>query len=222
MIAARTPGFVGADLANAMNEAALLSARRGKKEIGMRELEEAVDREMTGLERRSRVLTPKTKERIAYHECGHAIVGAKLPHTDPIHRVSIIPRGTSTLGHTLYLPSEEQVLISKQEIIDKIKVAMGGRAAEELIYSEVTSGAYSDLQQVTAMARAMVMDYGMSEKLGQVVYRRRAQSPRDNPFQTQDDFYGEKTAEAIDSEVRQIIDTCYDEAKRCWLRISMF
>lgn len=214
VIAARTPGFVGADLANALNEAALLSARRGKKEIGMPELEEAVDREMTGLERRSRVLTPKTKEKIAYHECGHALVGAKLPHTDPIHRVSIIPRGTSTLGHTLYLPSEEQVLISKQEIIDKIKVALGGRAAEEIIYGEITSGAYSDLQQVTAMARAMVMDYGMSEKLGQVVYRRRAMSPRDNPFQTQDDFYGEKTAEAIDEEVRQIIDGCYDEAKQ--------
>jgi len=214
VIAARTPGFTGADLANSINEAALLSARREKKVIGMRELEEAVDREMTGLERRSRVMTPKVKEKIAYHECGHALVGAKLPHTDPIHRVSIIPRGTSTLGHTLYLPAEEQVLISKQEIIDKIKVALGGRAAEELIFGEVTSGAYNDLQQVTAMARAMVMDYGMSENLGQVVYRRRSQSPRDNPFQTQDDFYGEKTAEAIDLEVREIVEKCYDEAKR--------
>jgi len=214
VIAARTPGFAGADLANAINEAALLSARRGKKEIGMRELEEAVDREMTGIERRSRVMTPKTKEKIAYHECGHALVGAKLPGTDPIHRVSIIPRGTSTLGHTLYLPAEEQYLISKQEIIDKIKVALGGRAAEELIYGEITSGAYSDLQQVTAMARAMVMDYGMSENLGQVVYRRRSMSPRDNPFQMQDDYYGEKTAEAIDHEVRTIIDTCYEDAKR--------
>ena len=214
VIAARTPGFAGADLANAINEAALLSARRGKKEIGMRELEEAVDREVTGIERRSRVMTPKTKEKIAYHECGHALVGAKLPNTDPIHRVSIIPRGTSTLGHTLYLPAEEQHLISKQEIIDKIKVALGGRAAEELIYGEITSGAYSDLQQVTAMARAMVMDYGMSENLGQVVYRRRSTSPRDNPFQTQDDYYGDKTAEAIDHEVRTIIDTCYEEAKR--------
>lgn len=213
VIAARTPGFAGADLANAINEAALLAARRGKKEIGMRELEEAVDREMTGLERRSRVMTPKTKEKIAYHECGHALVGAKLPHTDPIHRVSIIPRGTSTLGHTLYLPAEEQVLITKQEIVDKIKVALGGRAAEELIYGEVSSGAYSDLQQVTGMARAMVMDYGMSEKLGQVVYRKRG-GGRDNPFQAQDDYYGEKTAEAIDHEVREIIDNCYDEAKR--------
>jgi len=213
VIAARTPGFAGADLANSINEAALLSARRGKKEIGMRELEEAVDRETTGLERRSRVMTPKVKEKIAYHECGHALVGAKLPHTDPIHRVSIIPRGTSTLGHTLYLPAEEQVLITKQEIVDKIKVALGGRAAEELIYGEVSSGAYSDLQQVTGMARAMVMDYGMSEKLGQVVYRKRG-GGRDNPFAAQDDYYGEKTAETIDHEVRQIIDNCYDEAKR--------
>ncbi|MBL0062643.1 MAG: ATP-dependent zinc metalloprotease FtsH [bacterium] len=213
VIAARTPGFAGADLANSINEAALLSARRGKKEIGMREMEEAVDRETTGLERRSRVMTPKVKEKIAYHECGHAMVGAKLPNTDPIHRVSIIPRGTSTLGHTLYLPAEEQVLITKQEIVDKIKVALGGRAAEELIYGEVSSGAYSDLQQVTGMARAMVMDYGMSEKLGQVVYRKRG-GGRDNPFQAQDDYYGEKTAEAIDHEVREIIDNCYDEAKR--------
>ncbi|MCC6475427.1 ATP-dependent zinc metalloprotease FtsH [bacterium] len=212
LIAARTPGFVGADLANSINEAALLAARRGKKEIEMPELEEAIDREMTGLERRSRVLTPKTKEKIAYHECGHAIVGAKLPNTDPVHRVSIIPRGTATLGHTLYLPSEEQYLISKQEIIDKIKVALGGRAAEEIIYGEITSGAYSDLQQVTAMARAMVMDYGMSEKLGQVVYRRRGHTPRDNPFQTQDDYYGEDTAQLIDQEVKEIIDRCYTEA----------
>ncbi len=213
VIAARTPGFAGADLANAINEAALLAARRGMKEIGMRELEEAVDREMTGMERRSRVLTPETKEKIAYHECGHALVGAKLPNTDPIHRVSIIPRGTATLGHTLYLPSEEQYLITKQQIVDKIKVALGGRAAEELIYGEISSGAYSDLQQVTAMARAMVMDYGMSEKLGQVVYRRRGHTPRDNPFQVADDYYGEKTAEAIDQEVREIIDACYAEAK---------
>lgn len=212
LIAARTPGFVGADLANSINEAALLAARRGKKEIEMPELEEAIDREMTGLERRSRVLTPKTKEKIAYHECGHAIVGAKLPHTDPIHRVSIIPRGTATLGHTLYLPSEEQYLISKQELIDKIKVALGGRAAEEIIYGEITSGAYSDLQQVTAMARAMVMDYGMSEKLGQVVYRRRGHNPRENPFQTQDDYYGDDTAQMIDQEVKEIIDRCYAEA----------
>jgi cell division protease FtsH len=199
-------------LANSINEAALLAARRGKKLISQRELEEAVDREMTGLERRSRVMTPKVKEKIAYHECGHALVGAKLPNTDPIHRVSIIPRGTSTLGHTLYLPTEEQILITKQEIIDKIKVALGGRAAEELIYGEITSGAYSDLQQVTGMARAMVMDYGMSEKLGQVVYRKRGHG--NNPFQAQDDFYGEKTAEAIDQEVRELIDVCYVEAKR--------
>ncbi|MCB1059394.1 MAG: ATP-dependent zinc metalloprotease FtsH [Calditrichaeota bacterium] len=214
VIAARTPGFAGADLANSINEAALLAARRGKKLIGQRELEEAVDREMTGLERRSRVMTPKVKEKIAYHECGHALVGAKLPDTDPIHRVSIIPRGTSTLGHTLYLPAEEQVLITKQEIIDKIKVALGGRAAEELIYGEITSGAYSDLQQVTGMARAMIMDYGMSEKLGQVVYRKRGHGMQGNPFQAQDDYYGEKTAEAIDQEVRELIDTCYDEAKQ--------
>ena len=212
LLAARTPGFVGADLANAINEAALLAARKGKKEVGMADLEEAIDREMTGLERRSRVLKPKVKEKIAYHECGHALVGARLEHTDPIHRVSIIPRGVATLGHTLYLPTEDQYLVTKSEIIDKITAALGGRAAEEVIYGEVTSGAYSDLQQVTGMARSLVMDYGMSSKLGQVVYRTRSHGTREMPFQTQDDLYGEKTAQAIDEEVKQIVDDCYVKA----------
>jgi cell division protease FtsH len=213
VLAARTPGFVGADLANALNEAALLAARRGKKEISMEEFEEAVDREMTGIERRSRILKPKIKEKISYHECGHAIVGAKLEHMDPIHRVSIIPRGVSTLGHTLYLPTEDQYLITREEILDRITAALGGRAAEEIIFGEITSGAYNDLMQVTGMARAMVMDYGMSDKLGLLVYRRRTQPTREMPFPTQEDVYGEKTADAIDAEVRRIVDECYIRAK---------
>jgi cell division protease FtsH len=213
LIAARTPGFAGADLANAINEAALLAARRGKKELGMLELEEAVDREMTGIERRSRVLRPKVKEKIAYHECGHAIVGAKLKHTDPVHRVSIIPRGVATLGHTLYLPTEDQYLVSRAELIDRITSALGGRAAEELIYGEVTSGAYSDLQQVTGMARAMVMDYGMSEKLGQIVYRRRQGGMRETPFAMSEDMCSDHTADQIDHEVRAIVDACYENAR---------
>ena len=214
VIAARTPGFVGADLANVLNEAALLAARRGKKEIGMKELEEAVDREMTGIERRSRVLKPKVKEKIAYHECGHAIVGAKLKHMDPIHRVSIIPRGVATLGHTLYVPTDDQYLITKEEILDRITSALGGRAAEELVYDEITSGAHNDLMQVTSMARAMVMDYGMTKSLGLLVYRRRIPASRDVPFPTQEDAYSEKTAEAIDNEVRKIVDECYERAKQ--------
>ena len=220
VIAARTPGFVGADLANALNEAALLAARRGKKEIGMADLEEAVDREMTGIERRSRVLKPKVKEKIAFHECGHAIVGAKLTRMDPIHRVSIIPRGMSTLGHTLYLPTDDQYLITKEEILQRITAALGGRAAEELVFGEITSGAYNDLMQVTGMARAMVMDYGMSEKLGMLVYRRRMQPTRENPFPMQEDVVGDKTAELIDSEVKRIVDECYEQAKAI-LRESM-
>ncbi len=214
VIAARTPGFVGADLANVLNEAALLAARRGKKEIGMKELEEAVDREMTGIERRSRVLKPKIKEKIAYHECGHAIVGAKLKHMDPIHRVSIIPRGVASLGHTLYLPTDDQYLITKEEILDRITSALGGRAAEELVFNEITSGAHNDLMQITSMARAMVMDYGMSETLGLLVYRRRISPSREVPFPTQEDAYSEKTAEAIDMEVRRIVDECYETAKQ--------
>jgi cell division protease FtsH len=213
VIAARTPGFVGADLANSLNEAALLAARRGKKAVGMKELEEAVDREMTGIERRSRVLTPKVKEKIAYHECGHAIVGAKLKHMEPIHRVSIIPRGVATLGHTLFLPTEDQYLTSKEEILDRITSSLGGRAAEDLIFGEITTGAYSDLMAVTGMARSMVMDYGMSEKLGMLVYRKRMQPGRDNPFATSDDLYGEKTAELIDGEIKRIVDECYAKAK---------
>jgi len=220
VIAARTPGFVGADLANALNEAALLAARRGKKEIGMADLEEAVDREMTGIERRSRVLKPKVKEKIAFHECGHAIVGAKLTRMDPIHRVSIIPRGMSMLGHTLYLPTDDQYLITKEEILQRITAALGGRAAEELVFGEITSGAYNDLMQVTGMARAMVMDYGMSEKLGMLVYRRRMQPTRENPFPMQEDVVGDKTAELIDSEVKRIVDECYEQAKAI-LRESM-
>jgi cell division protease FtsH len=212
VIAARTPGFVGADLANALNEAALLAARRGKKEIGMEDLEEAVDREMTGIERRSRVLKPKVKEKIAYHECGHAIVGAKLPRMDPIHRVSIIPRGMSMLGHTLYLPTDDQYLITKEEILHRITATLGGRAAEELVFGEITSGAYNDLMQVTGMARAMVMDYGMSEKLGLLVYRRRMQPTRENPFPMQEDVFGDKTAELIDAEIKNIVDECYARA----------
>lgn len=212
VIAARTPGFVGADLANALNEAALLAARRGKKRIGMKDVEEAVDREMTGLERRSRVLKPKIKEKIAYHECGHALVGAKLEHMHPIHRVSIIPRGISTLGHTLYLPTDDEYLTTRSELIDRITAQLGGRAAEEIIYEDVTSGAYNDLMHVTGMARAMVMDYGMSEKLGLLVYRRRAQPSREYPFPQNEDIYGEKTAEAIDSEVKKIVDECYEKA----------
>ncbi|MBI5058288.1 ATP-dependent metallopeptidase FtsH/Yme1/Tma family protein [candidate division KSB1 bacterium] len=213
LIAARTPGFAGADLANAINEAALLAARRGKKEIGMQELEEAVDREMTGIERRSRVLKPKVKEKIAYHECGHAIVGAMLKHMDPIHRVSIIPRGVATLGHTLYLPTEDQYLITREELVDRITSALGGRAAEEVVFNEITSGAYNDLQQVTGMARAMVMDYGMSEKLGQLVYRKRSQPTREMPYAMNEDIYGEKTADVIDAEVRGIVDECYIKAR---------
>jgi len=214
VIAARTPGFVGADLANAINEAALLAARRGKKAIEMEEMEEAVDREMTGIERRSRVLKPKIKEKIAYHECGHAIVGAKLTRMDPIHRVSIIPRGMSTLGHTLYLPTDDQYLISREEILDRIAATLGGRAAEELAFGEITSGAYNDLMQVTGMARAMVMDYGMSDKLGLLVYRRRSQPTRENPFPAvQEDVYSDSTAEEIDEEVRRIVDESYERAK---------
>ncbi|MBM3324812.1 MAG: ATP-dependent zinc metalloprotease FtsH, partial [Calditrichaeota bacterium] len=171
IIAARTPGFVGADLANVMNEAALLAARRGKKQVSMAELEEAIDRVVAGLERKSRVLNPKEKEIVAYHETGHAIVGASVPDMDAIHRVSIIPRGVQALGYTLALPTEDRYLMTKTELLSRIKFALGGRVAEELIFGEVSTGAQNDLERATAIARSMITEYGMSERLGPLTYR---------------------------------------------------
>jgi cell division protease FtsH len=156
IIAARTPGFVGADLANVVNEAALLAARRGKKHVDMAELEEAIDRVVAGLERKSRVLNPKEKEIVAYHEAGHAIVGASVPDMDAIHRVSIIPRGVQALGYTLALPTEDRYLMTKTELTSRIKFALGGRVAEELIFGEVSTGAQNDLERATAIARSMI------------------------------------------------------------------
>jgi cell division protease FtsH len=216
IIAARTPGFVGADLANVMNEAALLAARRTKKMVTMAELEEAIDRVVAGLERKSRVLNPKEKEIVAYHETGHALVGASVPDMDAIHRVSIIPRGVQALGYTLALPTEDRYLMTKTELLSRIKFALGGRVAEELIFGEVSTGAQNDLERATAIARSMITEYGMSEKLGPLTYRKRGQ-----PFlglgrewaMPGSQEYGERTADDIDAEARDIIEKAYDEVR---------
>ena len=214
IIAARTPGFVGADLANVVNEAALLAARRGKKQVDMAELEEAIDRVVAGLERKSRVLNPKEKEIVAYHEAGHAIVGASVPEMDAIHRVSIIPRGVQALGYTLALPTEDRYLMTKTELTSRIKFALGGRVAEELIFGEVSTGAQNDLERATAIARSMITEYGMSEKLGPLTYRKRGQ-----PFMGREwavpggEEYGERTADEIDTETRTIIEKAYEEVR---------
>ncbi|HEY2437193.1 MAG TPA: ATP-dependent zinc metalloprotease FtsH, partial [Solirubrobacteraceae bacterium] len=168
MIAARTPGFAGAELANVINEAALLAARRGKSAVGMAELEEAIDRVSMGLERRSRVISPEERRRIAYHELGHALVAMTCPHADPVHRVSIVPRGVAALGVTQQLPADDRYLISQPELEDRLAVMMGGRAAERVVFGEMSSGAANDLQQATALARRMVEQFGMSPKVGPV------------------------------------------------------
>ena len=213
VIAKRTPGFTGADIANLINEAALLTARHGKKHISMNELEEATDRVIAGPERKSRLISLKEKEIVAYHELGHAIVAAELPNSDPVHKISILPRGMA-LGYTLQLPVEDKHLISKEEIQNQIKVLMGGRIAEDIIFNEITSGASNDIERATSLARRYVCKFGMS-KLG----TRQFGQSNDQVFlgrslsnSTKD--YSESTANEIDKEIKALIDTCYQEATK--------
>ncbi len=213
VIAARTPGMVGADLANVVNEAALLAARKGKNWVEMEDFEEAVDRVIAGLKKKSRYISRREKERVAYHESGHALVAAALPHADPVHRVSIVPRGVAALGYTLQLPTEDRYLMTRSELLDKLAVLLGGRAAEELIYSEVSTGAQNDLEQATEIARAMVMDYGMSEKLGPQTFRRRESLFLEPTWRHREDI-SEETARVIDAEVAKIINESYERAKK--------
>ncbi len=168
LVAARTPGFAGAELANAINEAALLAARRDRLSVTMEDLEEAIDRVSMGLERRSRVITPTERRRVAYHELGHTLVALSCPHADPVHRVSIVPRGVAALGVTQQLPAEDRHLLTRPELEDRLAVMMGGRAAERLVFGDVSSGAQNDLQQATALARRMVEQFGMSDRVGPV------------------------------------------------------
>ncbi len=219
VIAARTPGMVGADLANVVNEAALLAARKGKKWVEMEDFEEAVDRVIAGLKKKSRYISRKEKERVAYHEAGHALVAASLPHADPVHRVSIVPRGVAALGYTLQLPTEDRYLMTRSELLDRLAVLLGGRAAEELIYGEVSTGAQNDLEQATEIARAMVMDYGMSEKLGPQTFRKRESLFLEPMWRHREDI-SEETARVIDAEVAQIIREAYSRAKEALLKRS--
>lgn len=212
-IARRTPGFTGADLHNLMNESALLAARSNKKVISTKHLEEATDRIMAGPERKSKMLTNKEKKIVAYHEMGHAIVAAEIPDADPVHKVSILPRGMA-LGYTLQLPVEDKHLISKSEILANIKILMGGRIAEDLTFKEITSGASNDIERATKLARKYVCEYGMSDRLG----TRKYGSTNENVFlgksySNQNQDYSDETARLIDEEVQTIISSCYKEAK---------
>jgi cell division protease FtsH len=215
-IAARTPGMVGADLANVVNEAALLAARRGGQAVGMRDLEEAIDRVMLGLEKKSRVMSAAEKERVAYHETGHALVALSVEHADPVHRVSIIPRSVGALGHTLQLPTAEKYLMTEPELRDQIAVMLGGRAAEEIVYDGVVStGAANDLERASELARQMVTRYGMSERLGPLTYGRPATAQfLKTPFAPEERNYSERTADMIDEEARRIIDEIYGRVRQ--------
>jgi cell division protease FtsH len=216
VIAARTPGFVGADLANVINEAALLAARRDKKEVALEDLEEAIDRVVAGLEKKSRVLNAKEKEIVAYHESGHAIVAASLTDVDPVHRVSIIPRGVAALGYTLQLPTEDRYLMTRTELINRLKVLLGGRVAEEIIFNEISTGAQNDLERATASARSMVTEYGMSEKLGPLSYAKERRSMFLG-MEMNGGVYSERVASEIDAEVRKIVEGAYKEVKKLLL-----
>ncbi|HEY3375622.1 MAG TPA: ATP-dependent zinc metalloprotease FtsH [Candidatus Aquicultor sp.] len=212
VLARRTPGFTGADLANLVNEAALLAARHGKKEIDMYELEESIDRVMAGPERKTRLISEKEKAIIAYHEGGHALVAHSLEHTDPVHKISIIPRGRA-LGYTLQLPTEDKFLVSKSELIANLAVFLGGHAAEEMIFSDVTTGSHNDLDRATKLARQMVCEYGMSEKLGPMTLgAKEDQVFLGRDFASHPD-YSQEVAFEIDKEVRRLIDEAFKKAQ---------
>ncbi len=212
VIAARTPGMVGADLANIVNEACLLAARKGKEQVEMEDFEEAVDRIIAGLERKNRYLSAEEKRRVAYHETGHALVAASVSSADKVHRISIIPRGIGALGYTLQLPTEDRYLLTRQELLDRLAVLLGGRAAEELIFGEISTGAQNDLEKATEIARAMVMDYGMSEKLGPQTFRRREHLFLDIPFRERE-LISEQTARTIDEEISKLLREAHARAQ---------
>jgi cell division protease FtsH len=204
-VASLTPGSVGADLANLVNEAALMAARNSKDVVSMPELEEAVERGAVGLERKSRIMNPDEKQRVAYHEAGHALVACSLPNTSPVHKISIIPRGVGALGYVLSRPEEDRYLVTQSELESQIKVALGGTLAEELIYREISNGATSDLEQASRIARSMVKEFGMS-RLGRVNFHERSGAMFLNGASTEGEHsYSERTAREIDLEVRNII-----------------
>ncbi len=208
VVAARTAGFVGADLANLINEAALLAARNGKLQVEMADLEEAIDRVVAGLEKKARVMSPQERERVAVHEAGHALVAASVPSADPVHKISIIPRGIAALGYTLQLPTEDRYLLTRSELLDRLAVLLGGRAAEALTFGEVSTGAQNDLQRAADIARRMVKEYGMSDRLGALAFepeRRPVFLPAGDGL-TGSKPYSEETAREIDEEVKRIVD----------------
>lgn len=212
-IARRTPGFSGADLANLVNEAALLAARRDKTEIGPQEFEEASERVIAGPERKSRIISEYEKRIVAYHESGHALLALLIPETDPLHKVSIIPRGGSALGYTLQLPIEDRYLVTRKELLGRMTVFLGGRLAEEIVFNESTTGGQNDLEMISQVARRMVCEFGMSEKLGPITFHERPDMVFLGRDLVKEKAYSEKIAIDIDSEIRRMVDECYQRGK---------
>jgi len=213
ILAARTPGFAGADLANVVNEAALLAARRNKKSVEMNDFEEAINRSIAGLEKKRKVMSKKEQEIIAYHESGHALVAESVPHADKVHRISIIPRGISALGYTMQLPTEDRYLMTRSELLDRLAVFLGGRVAEETIFNEISTGAQNDLERATDIARSMVKEYGMSERLGPMTFERERRSLFLEIGGMPKSEFSEETAKIIDEEVKKIITETYTRVK---------
>jgi cell division protease FtsH len=207
--------MAGADLTNIINEAALLAARRQGERVEMVDIEEAVDRVMLGLEKKNRVMSAAEKERVAYHEAGHALVALSVEHAAPVHRVSIIPRSVGALGHTLQLPTEERYLMTRGELRDQLAVMLGGRAAEEITFhGEISTGASDDLERASELARQMVTRFGMSEKLGSLTYGRPfAGRFLQSALMAEERNYSERTAELIDEEVRRLVEEAHDTSK---------
>ncbi|TSA50297.1 ATP-dependent metallopeptidase FtsH/Yme1/Tma family protein [archaeon] len=213
VLARQTPGFVGADLKNLCNEAALLAARENKSVIEMVDFEEATDRVIAGVRRKGIILSKEVRERIAYHESGHALLGRLLPKADPVHKISIIPRGDGSLGFTLQLPLEEKYIVSEEELTDKLITLFGGRAAEEVVFSDFTTGAYDDLKQATKLAKRMIVEYGMSKKLGPISLAREHVDVFLGEEIVKSNEHSEDLSSLVDSEIRSLITTSYKTAK---------
>lgn len=212
VLARRTPGFTGADLANLVNEAALLSARRNEKKISMKALEDSIERVIAGPEKKSRVISDFEKKLVSYHEAGHALIGEYLPHTDPLHKVSIIPRGRAG-GYTLLLPKEDRNYMTKSQLLDQVTMLLGGRVAEALVLHEISTGASNDLERATGIVRKMITELGMSEELGPVTFGHKEEQVFLGRDIARDRNYSESVAQAIDNEVRRIIDESYQKAQ---------
>jgi cell division protease FtsH len=214
VVAARTAGFAGADLANLVNEAALLAARDDKPAVTVKEFESAIDRLVAGLEKK-RVMSTKERKIVAYHESGHAIVASVLPGLDPVHKISIVQRGFGALGYTMQLPLEDRYLMTRGDLLSQLAVLLAGRTAEEIALGEISTGAQNDLQRATDIARAMVTEFGMSDALGAINYdgNKRARF-LDLPIQQERGLYGEQTAQQIDAEIKRILTDAHDTASR--------